>query len=220
MQINEQRALVIPIATETVTRKVTKKVDGKDVTESVTEDVVKVWAYHTPISKEVFDSHFRVLAATKSALSDKGAHYLRVTAPRVAYLTLKDEGKKDAYARGLIDPQGQARDEETPALMAELKRLTIILAPGQHGWETLPVDAALSARKIDAEDWEEVASSIVFFSCHYAMARKADREATARAYASLLDASITSSAPTEFLASLPNSTPAQPTTSPRSSIPS
>lgn len=220
MQINEQRALVIPIASETITRNVTKKVDGKDVTESVTEDVVKLWAYHTPISKEVFDSHFRVLAATKSALSDKGAHYLRMTAPRVAFLALKDEGKKDAYARGLIDTQGQARDEDTPALIAELKRLTMILAPGQNGWETLPVEAALSARKIDAEDWEEVASSIVFFSCHYAMSRKADRETTARVYAFLIDASITSLTPTEFVASLPSSTPQQSTPIQRSSIPS
>ncbi|HKS76268.1 MAG TPA: hypothetical protein VJQ82_23850 [Terriglobales bacterium] len=220
MQINEQRALVIPVASETLTRKVTKKIDGKDVQESVTEDVVKVWAYHTPISKEVFDSHFRVLAATKSALSDKGAHYLRMTAPRVAYLTLKDEGKKDAFARGSIDAQGNARDEETPALMAELKRLTMILAPGAHGWETLPVDAAISTGKIDAEDWDEVASSIVFFSCHYAISRKADRETTARAYAFLLDASITYSTPTQFLASLPSSMSAQPTEIQRSSIPS
>lgn len=220
MQINEQRALVIPIVTEKVTRNVTKKVDGKDVTEAIAEDVVKLWAYHTPISKEVFDSHFRVLAATKSALAGKGSHYLMTTAPRVAYLTLKDEGKKDALSRGAIDAQGNARDDETPALLMEFKRLTMILSAGQNGWETLPVEAALSADKLDAEDWEEVASSIVFFSCHYAMARKADRETTAKAYASLLDASITSWTPTEFVASLPNSTPQQPTPSPRSSIPS
>ncbi|WP_321913582.1 hypothetical protein [Paraburkholderia sp. J11-2] len=220
MQINEQRALVLPIVTETVTKSVTKKVDGKDVTETATEDVVKVWAYHTPISKEVFDSHFRVLASTKSALSSKGAHYLRATAPRVAYLTLKDEGKKDALSRGSIDAQGNVRDDDTPALLAEMKRLTMILAPGANGWDLLPVDMAISTGKMDAEDWEEVASSITFFSCHYVMARKADREVTAQAYAFLLDASISSLSATEFAASLPSSTPAQPTPNPRSLIPS
>jgi hypothetical protein len=212
MRVNEQRALVLPVVTDTVT----KKVDDKDVQE----EVVRVYAFHTPISREVFEANFRVLAATKAALSSRGVHYLHNMGPRIAALTLRDEGKRDAASRGMFDKDGNVIDAETDAFFAELKRLTLILCPGQHGWEQIPVDAALSSGKVDAEDVQEALASIVFFTCLYAMAKKADRESTARVVATALDASITSSAPTEFLASLPNSTPAQPTTSPRSSIPS
>jgi hypothetical protein len=212
MKIDEKRHLTLPIVTE----KVTKKIDGRDVVE----DVVKVWAFHSPISREVFEQHYRVLSATKSALATKGSHYLMSSGPRIAALTLRDEGRKDAAARGSFDEQGNVQDDETPAFFAELKRLTMVLCPGAHGWDMLPVDTAIAGGKIDSEDWEEVASSIVFFCCHYAMARKADRETTARATASLLGASITSSAPTEFVASLPNSTLAEPTRQAVSSIPS
>lgn len=212
MRVDEQRRLVLPVATDFVT----KSVDGKETAE----EVVRLWAYHTPISREVFEQHFRVLAATKSALAGKGMHYLTQSGPRISALLLKDEGRKDAIARGLVDDNGAARDEETIALLGELKRLTMVLCPGANGWDMLPVDTAISSGKMDVEDWEEVLAGIVFFTCNYAMARKANREATAKAYASFLDASITSSSPTEFVASLPNLTQAAPTKPALSSIPS
>jgi hypothetical protein len=182
--------------------------------------VVRLYAFHTPISREVFEQHYRVLSATKSALASKGSHYLMSSGPRIAALTLRDEGKKDAAARGSFDEEGNVQDDETKALFAEIKRLTMVLCPGQHGWDMLPVDTAIQQGKLDAEDFEELASAIVFFTCHYAMARKADRETTARATASLMGASITSSNPTELVSSLPNSTPAEPTKRTPSSIPS
>lgn len=220
MRIDEKRSLVLPVVSEKVARKVAKKVDGKDVTEEVTEDVVRVHAFHTPISREVFEINYRILAATKASLGSKGAHYWRTAAPRIAAMALKDEGRKDALSRGSFDEHGNVVDEETKALLIEIKRLTVLLCSGQNGWEMLPVDAAIAAGKIDQEDWEEVASSITFFTCHYAMALKADREAMAKVMASLLDASLTSSSPMEFAASLPNSTPAEPMTKALSSIPS
>lgn len=212
MKIDEKRNLVLPIVTE----KVTKKVDGKDVTE----DVVRVYAFHSPVSREVFEANYRILAATKSALASKGSHYLMSSGPRIAALTLKDEGRKDAADRGSFDKDGNIVDEETAALFSEIKRLTMVLCPGSNGWDMLPVDTAISAGKIDSEDFEELASSIVFFTCHCAMARKADRETTARATASVVGASITSSSITEFLGSLPNSTQAEHTRPAASSIPS
>jgi hypothetical protein len=212
MKIDDKRNLVLPIVTE----QVTKKVDGKDVSE----DVVRVKAFHTPVSREIFEQNYRVLAATKSALAGKGSHYLRSAGPRIAALTLRDEGRKDAAARGSFDPDGNIVDNDTLALLAEIKRLTMILCAGPNGWDLLPVDAAIAAGKLDAEDWGEAESSIIFFSCHYAMAKKADRNSTAEAMAYLLDASITSSTPTELIGSLPTSMPAAPTTRAPSLIPS
>lgn len=212
MKIDESRNIVLPVVTETIR----KKIKGKDVSEKI----VRVHAFHTPISRAVYEQNFRVLAATKSALASKGSHYLMGSGPRVAALTLADEGRKDAAERGRFNEDGNVVDEETPALLAEIKRLTTILCPGQNGWEMLPVDVAINQEKIDGEDWEEVASSIVFFSCHYSIARKSDREVTAQTMAHFLSGSITSSTPTEFVDSLQKSTPAEPTKRTPSSIPS
>ncbi len=198
MHIDESLNAVFPALTE----RVIKQVNGKDVPE----DVVTIWAYHTPISRAVFDANYRILAATKAAMASKGAHYLMSAGPRIAALTFRDEGLRDAEARGRFDDDGKPKDDDVKAFFAELKRLTTILCPTANGWDMLPVDAAISGGKIDAEDWEEVESAIVFFCCHWSMARKADRRRIAQATASLLNASITPSPLSEYIASLPKST--------------
>ncbi|MDE1854691.1 MAG: hypothetical protein KGI38_13345, partial [Thaumarchaeota archaeon] len=82
-------------------------------------------AYHTPISREVFEANYRILAATKAALSGKGVMYQMDAGPRIAALAMRDEGKRDAEDRGSVDDAGHPRDEMTPALLAEIKRLTV-----------------------------------------------------------------------------------------------
>lgn len=213
MHLDENLTAVFPVITE----RITEKVDGKDVHE----DVVRVWAYHTPISRAVFDQNFRLLAATKSALASKGAHYLMSAGPRIAALTLKDEGSRDAESRGRFDDNGNVRDDETKAFFGELRRLTTILCPGPSGWDMLPVDAAIAQEKIDAEDWQEVESAIVFFCCHVSMAKKVDRARIAQATASLLSASTTPLPLSEYLVSLQKLTLAE-TSAPKavSSVPS
>jgi hypothetical protein len=211
--IDENLNAVFPVVTE----RITKKVDGKDAHE----DIVRVHAFHTPISRAVFDQSYRLLAATRATLSAKGSHYLMTAGPRIAALTLRDEGKQDAENRGRVDEEGKPIDEESAALIAEIKRLTTILCPGANGWDLLPVDTAISSGKVDAEDWEEALSNIVFFTCHSSMAKKADRKRVARVTASLLNASITSSNLSEFVGSLPTSTPAETSVKPvASSVPS
>lgn len=220
MKIDERRNLVLPVVTERVIRKVTQEVDGKPVMKDVAEDVVRIYAFHVPISRAIFEQHYRVLASTKAALQSKGSAYLMSAGPRIAALTLKDECRKEAAALGMVDEQGNVQDDIWEALFGEFKRLTTILCPGPHGWDQLPVETAISSGKIDSEDWEEALSGIVFFTSHYALARKADRSTAAKGTAEFLGASITSSTPTEFLASLPTLTLAAPTTTTPSSIPS
>jgi len=84
------------------------------------------------------------------------------------------------------------------ALLAEIKRLTTILVPGENGFAVTPVSAALSSGAIDKEDWSEVESALVFFTCHYVMAKKRDREKMASATASLLMGSMTPLSATDY----------------------
>jgi hypothetical protein len=168
-----------------------------------------VWAYHTPISREIFEANYRVIAATQVELSGKGRIGLRI-----ASLALKDAARLDALEYGL--------DENAPpALLGELKRLTTVLAPSAAGYDRVPVDAAIANNVIDAEDWLEAESSLVFFTCAYAVAPRSIRDGVGKALASVLKGSTTSLLPTEFAASLPTSTPAETSEAiPPSSVPS
>lgn len=205
MQLDENLNVVVPVVTERVTRK-EKDADGKE--KEVTEEVVKVYAFHTPISKAVFDANFRILAATKSALESKGTQYLMSAGPRIAALTLRDEGLRDAESRGNVDDNGRPKANEVEALFAEFRRLTMVLCSSPRGWDMVPVDQAIAGGVIDFEDWEEAEAALVFFTCHYSMAKKASRARIAQATVSLLRASTTPLSLSEYLDSLPRSTPA------------
>lgn len=191
MKIDDDLNLVIPIVK-----------DGEEVL---------VYGYHTPISRQVFEANFRVIAATKAAMSSKGGYYEASAGPRIAALALRDMGKRDAVERGDVDDEGEARDGGAEALLAEIKRLTTVLVPEGGGWQMVPVDAAIRAGRIDEEDWAEAESSIVFFTCHLRMAKKADRKQMAEAVSGLIGCELTSLPCLEWSASLSKSTPAAPT---------
>jgi hypothetical protein len=176
-------------------------------------------AYHVPISRAIYETHYSVINAVKAALSRKGIHYQMGSGPRIANLVLKDEGEKDAAERNSFDAKGNVIDDRTPALLAELKRLTTILVPGTNGYDVLPVDVAISQGKIDDEDWNELEANLVFFTCHAMTTRKATRSSIATATASVLDGSITSLGPMDHAASLRTLTKAEPTPKPASSLP-
>lgn len=194
MQINDAMNLVLPVG------------DG-------------LHAYHTPISRQIYEAHYSVLNATKAALARKGIHYQMGSGPRIANLVLKDEGLKDAAERENFDAQGKPVDDRTPALLAEVKRLTNVLCPGPAGWDLLPVDTAISQGRMDAEDYAELEAALCFFTCHVMPAKKSNRASIAKATASVLSGSITSSPPTEYAASSLTLTKAAPTTNQASSLP-
>ena len=201
MKINESLNLVIPVVSD----------DKGPV----------IRAYHSPISKEVFEANYRILAAAKSAMTGKGLHYVMDAGPRIAALTLRDEAYKDAAERGDVDDTEKPSTNATRAFFLELKRLTVILSPTSSGFDALPVDSAISQGIIDADDWSEAESAIVFFTCHYALASKKNKPGIANATASVLQGLMTSSSVTEFADSLRNSTPAATSPAPvASSLPS
>jgi hypothetical protein len=169
-------------------------------------------AFHTPISRAVYEAHYAALNATRAAIARKGIHYQMGSGPGIANLVLRDEGKKDADER--------SAEDTTPALLGEIKRLTTVLVPGPAGYEQMPIDAAINRGILDEEDWSELEAQIVFFTCHVATAKKAERKEFATSIASVLNGSITPSASTAYAASLPTSMKAAPTRStPASSLP-
>ncbi len=176
-------------------------------------------AFHVPVTREVFEANYRILAATKAALSSKGIYYQMDAGPKIAALTLRDEARKDAEERGDTDDNGVGRDVMAKAILSEIKRLTTILCPSAAGFDMLPVDAAIQGGHIDADDWREAESAIVFFTCLYALSAKAMKTKTAEAVASILQGLTTSSSLSEFCDSLRTSMQAEPLTKAASSLP-
>lgn len=186
---------------------------------NIVVNVGDAFGYHSPISREVFEVNYRMIAATKSALAGKGIQYQMVSGPRIASLTLLDECRNDSQERGDFGIDGKPSDLNARALLAEIKRLTTILVPSANGYDMIPVDAAISRGAIDAEDWAEAESELVFFTCHYALAAKMERKNQAQAIASLLNGVSTSLMVTEYANSLQVSTTATDSTAAASSVP-
>ncbi len=182
-------------------------------------DVI-IHGYHTPISREVFEANYRILAATKAAIFGKGIAFASDSGPRIAALRLRDEARQDALERGDLDRDGNLHDRGATALLAELKRLTMALVPTPQGWSQVPIEVAISSGAIDAEDWSEAESALVFFTCGYAMATRRDKARMARGLAGVMGSSITSLPLTEYAASLATSTQVNDTPVRASSIPS
>lgn len=205
MRIDDNLKLVIPIRTETVE---TVHEDGKK--EDVERTVIH--AYHTPISREVFEVNYRALSETKARIFGKGTAYAASSGPMIASLTFREIAKDIAMERGEKDPD--------TSLLMEIRRLTTVLAPTASGYELLPVDIAISREIVDPDEWRETESFLVFFTSLFSMTRKAHRKEIGESLAGILRGSITSFPPMEYLDSLRTSTTEKATPETRSSVPS
>lgn len=156
-----------------------------------------VYVHSTPIRQEVFDAYFMEIAKTFSAIYGEGLGML--AGPRVAANVLK---KVATELNRWDGPAGVER-----GLMAEIRRLSNVIAPSGNGWAPLPFDQAVKQGLLDAADVAEVENAIVFFTVVSFMHRRAEVREILEGAAQLWGAQVESSSVTEFTASLPISTP-------------
>lgn len=138
MKISENTYLVIPIYDD--------------------EGVVCAYAHSTPISYEVFDANYRIIGKTYTAiLENGGTGFMDITGPKTAAIAMREAG------RAMGEQPGQ--HDSAPALMAEIRRLTTVIAPqeGDAGWTPIPLDVAAQRGVLTVPDVREVESAIVFF---------------------------------------------------------
>lgn len=187
--------------------------------DAAAKPVPVIWAYHTPISREVFEANWRIIAATSAKLLERGVSPSIVN---IAVLALKDAGRIDAAEYGVPEGVDVAAGGMAIPLLLEIRRLTMILAPGAAGYSMTPVDQAISGGIISADDWAEAEASLVFFTCGFSMAMRTRKETSALGLALILAGSITSLSPMDFAASLQTLTLAETSAAPaaESSVPS
>lgn len=162
-----------------------------------------VWIYHTPISAEVFRANYRIIAAAKAELFKGPDLKSRIQSaaengPIIGKNVLLDAAAKDA--------EDHDSPDMGPTLIAEIARLTTVLSPGPDGFKTVPFDEALGQKLITLEEVDEVESTIVFFTCGYALSRARGKSWIASIMARTMMGSTTSLGVSAFAASLKAST--------------
>ncbi len=176
------------------------------------DDGTTIYVHSTPVSREVFDRFFLVMAKTFSSLYTEG---LGIAAgPRVAAKLLKSVASNMGEQQLANVQQG---------LIAEIRRLSNVIVPNETGgWTPMPLDVAISHNLIDRDDADEVENAVTFFTLASAMHKKREARVILAEAAKLWGAEITSQSFTTFAASLPTSTSVASTGEklPPSSIPS
>lgn len=130
----------------------------------------KKYVHSAPIGESVFDSYFKVLAKTFAEICGLGM----LAGPRVAHKLLQqtaiDLGVWDDVRRPGVAPVIGVKN----GLIAEIHRLTNVLAPTEKGWETLPYHDAVKNGVLDAADAMEVEAAISFFTVGSTLYSKAE----------------------------------------------
>lgn len=158
--------------------------------------------HSTPLSEEVVERHFLLLAQTFSQIFSQGLGV--ASGPAVALRLL----------RRIAENSGQWTDEKTgapgeaQALIEEMRRLTSVLVPGEPGqaWQQVPLQAAVERSFVSADDKAEVENAIVFFIAASATLPRSPRKELLLQAVDLWGARLSSSSATDFAASLKTST--------------
>ena len=160
---------------------------------SVDTEKGPIHIHSTPIGRTVFEDNFLPISRAFTAVYTNGLG--PVTGPRVAALLLKQE----AMTLGVWDRTQQS-------LMAEIYRLTNVIAAGSSGWEQMPFDVARKRGVIDEDVASEVENTIVYFICASSIHLRAELTVALEGLNTLWSAQTTSSNATEYMRSLPTLT--------------
>jgi hypothetical protein len=156
---------------------------------TVESDNGNIYVHSAPIGRQVFEDNFLVIS---KAFTQVYTHGLGpVTGPRVAALLLKQE----AQALHIWEKTQQS-------LMAEIYRLTNVIAPGDGGWESLPFDVAKKRGILDEDVAAEVENCLVYFTCASSVHLRAEQTVAWEGLSTLWGAQTTLLNVTEYMRSL------------------
>ena len=159
-----------------------------------------MFVHSTPISREIFEQYFFVISKTHAAIFSQGLGI--VAGPGIAYLMLKkvaqelDKGDEDEVWKDV-----------QKGLINEIVRLSNVMAKGERGWQTLPLQTMLDQGKIDEDAKAEILGQLVFFTCASKVLRASLGTSMIEAAVGLWGSETTALSSTEYQNSLPTLTP-------------
>ena len=120
------------------------------------------YVHAMPISQEVFEQHFKILAQTYTNIWQSG---LNITGPKIAFLMLKELAVKTGVWEG---PSG-VQD----SLMAEIHRLCNVAMPSPSGFVHQPLYTAIQKGLLDESELAELDNALTFFTLVSVMQKRA-----------------------------------------------
>lgn len=190
MELNKRLNIVVPV----------ERADGRGISH----------VHAMPISRDSFREHFLLISKTFAAIYNQGLGALG--GPRVAAMLMR------RLAENAVDPQAPAdvklaAGQQVEDLLAEIRRLASVAAPGLNGSarEVVPLEEAVRRGALDPDDVEEVENILVFFTVSSSMQRGEELATVCSMMSRLWDSQTTLLSCTEFIASLPTSTATAPT---------
>ena len=151
------------------------------------------YVHSTPIRHEVFKRYYKVIAQAFSQIYAGGLGPL--AAPRVAALLIRDLAQQAGTLEG---PAGVEN-----GLFGEMQRCTMVIVPGDRGWDTLPLADALQRKLLSEEDASEVENAVAFFTVASAMHTRKILTAALEGMKDLWGAQFVSLSSTAYASSLP-----------------
>lgn len=171
----------------------------------VRDDGSTIYVHSTPISEDVFEIYYEVIWKAFCKLFMVATAAAVITGPKVAFQALK----RIAIDDGVWDGEGGVQG----GLMAEIYRLSNVVMPGPDGWATLPLQHVLNQKVISDSEFAEARGQIVFFILTSAMFRKSELAPMLLSMAATWRVRVECSSCMELVASLPTSTPGEPSAS-------
>lgn len=157
---------------------------------SVETEKGTVHIHSVPIGRSVFEDNYLPISRAFTAVYTNGLG--PVTGPRVAALLLKEEAQKlNIWER------------TQQSLIAEIHRLSNVIAPGPSGWESMPFDVARKRGVLGDDDAAEVENCLVYFTCASSIHLRAELTVALEGLSTLWGAQTTSLNVTEYMRSLP-----------------
>lgn len=182
MRIDKRLNLIVPVYDD----------DGQNVV---------AYVHSTPLAAEFVDRHFLLLAQTFGQVFSQGLG--RTSGPFVAMRLLRHIAQNTGQWENPDKSPGDAQ-----LLINEIRRVTMVLVPGDNGWQQVPLQVAIERKFLNDEDRAEVENAIVFFIAGCATLPRSQRAEMLKPAAELWGAQLSSSTCTEFAAFLKTSTAA------------
>lgn len=160
--------------------------------------------YHvhcTPISMEMFDAHFRLIARTNTEIF--GGGYGALSGPRIAAKLMREASINLETIAMPGRPVQAGRGDGFNAIMTEIRRLTMVIgAPGGP----ILLEDAVGKGVVDALDRDILENALVFFTVVSVMEDPRESARMMDVACSLWSGQMTSSNSTAFADSLRTST--------------
>jgi hypothetical protein len=166
-----------------------------------------IYVHAEPIPRDVFDRFALTFAQTFEAIYMNGASLAGARIAKTFFVNAVVSRINDADNSEAERKRALARDSLEAELFAPMRQFANVLSSKNGHWEHWQLDDAVHAGILDETDKSEVENILTFFTVLYHIHLKSERERELRLLLKVWNARIEYLRFTEFLNSLPTSTP-------------